>query len=230
MDTLMKDQSQKSPLQIWKDSHNVTSSVALGGGQELCKLQEYPQQPSCGRDHHHANHSVQQGNKRENLMRDISPQHFCDLSRSVDLQLCLANRLQRRLMMGGSMIFMLSWKNRATQSGLPFCQLVSSVRRTNVNDFSSGQLAAWLTPTVTNIGARSPEAMKKRMAQRAATGRKSLSPGNLLEQIKMYWGPGTIADSIYAEMGNTDTLNPQFPCWLMGFPLQWDDCGVSAMQ
>ena len=230
MDMLTQDQSQKSLLQIWKDLHNVTSSVALEDGQELYKLQEYQTQQSFGLDHRHVNHSVVQENRKESLMKDTCHQLSCNSFQNANLQSCLANRLQKQLMMGGSTIFTLSWKNKVTQSGLQFSQLVSSVRRTNVNDFSSGQFAAWLTPTVTNIGARSPEAMKKRMAQREATGRKSLSPGNLLEQIKMYWGSGTIADSIYAETENTDTLNPQFPCWLMGFPLQWDDCAVMAMQ
>lgn len=226
----MTDQSQKSQLQIWKDLHNVTSSAELLDGQEHCKLQEYHQTSDYGQVHHPANHLAKLVNKKGSLTQDTSHQHSCASSGSASLQSFLESRLRKRLKMGGSTIFMLKWRNMVTTSGLPYCHLVSSVRRTNASDYTSGLLASWLTPTVTNIGARSPAAMQKRLNQRLATGRKSLSPGNLLEQVKMYWGTGTVQDSIYAEMVSTETLNPQFPCWLMGFPQQWDVCGVSAMQ
>lgn len=226
----MKDQLLKSPLQTWKDLHNVTFLQELGDGQGLCNSVVYPQLSNCGQDHHHANHLAKQDHKEVSLMKDTLPQPSSNLLTSVNLQSCLESRLQKRLKTAGSMIFTLSLKNRVTQSGLPFCQVVSSVHRTKGNDYFSGQYAAWLTPTVTNIGARSLEAMEKRMAQRLSTGRKSLSPGNLWEQVRMYWGVGTVEDQIYAETGSSELLNPLFPCWLMAFPLEWDDCGASVMQ
>ena len=53
-------------------------------------------------------------------------------------------------------------------------------------------LAGWLTPTRTAIGKRSEEAMERRRLQRLATGRTSLSPGNLAEECEMYLSGGTM--------------------------------------
>jgi hypothetical protein len=43
------------------------------------------------------------------------------------------------------------------------------------------------TPTATEIGMRSPKAMEKRKKYRESIGRKTVPPGNLLEQIHMMY-------------------------------------------
>lgn len=52
----------------------------------------------------------------------------------------------------------------------------------------TAQLAGWLTPCATNIPQRTPEGFQRRIDARLATGRASLSPGNLSEQVQMYCG------------------------------------------
>ena len=48
--------------------------------------------------------------------------------------------------------------------------------------------AGWLTPLATNIKARLADGFEKRKEARLATGRTSLSPGNLAEQAQLYCG------------------------------------------
>lgn len=42
-------------------------------------------------------------------------------------------------------------------------------------------------------------------------------------QIKM------ILDGLNVPMGSGDQLNPEFVCWLMGFPPEWESCAPTAM-
>gem|GEM_PF-822848 len=117
----------------------------------------------------------------------------------------------------GSIAYSMNWKEKATPAGRPYCQLVASARRTSANDLLSA-LTGWLSPTCTSIDARSTEAMEKRTAQRLATGRTSLSPGNLAEQAQMYlagWPTPTTRDHKGGYQGgrirngklSTDTLD-----------------------
>lgn len=41
---------------------------------------------------------------------------------------------------------------------------------------------------------------------------------------------GTVPAGSSATTGKRGVLNPQFPCWLMGYPTVWVSCGASAMQ
>jgi hypothetical protein len=41
---------------------------------------------------------------------------------------------------------------------------------------------------------------------------------------------GVITGGSHAVMEKRGALNPAFPCWLMGFPPEWCDCAVTAMQ
>jgi hypothetical protein len=109
------------------------------------------------------------------------------------------------------MIYAFTWKNKATPLGTLYSQLVASAHRTSAKGYSfvvsmgqclppiasasplppsaiTAPLAAWQSPTVTQISVRSPEAMAKRAEHRAKTGRKSLAPGNLAEQVTLYLG------------------------------------------
>lgn len=77
----------------------------------------------------------------------------------------------------------------------------------------------WMTVTSSSPEGRSQEGMQRRQEKRAATGRKSLSPGSLDEQAQMY--SGTAVTGSNAPMENKGRLNPEFCRWLMGFPDGW---------
>ena len=57
------------------------------------------------------------------------------------LQSSLESRLRRRLDGAGSTLFSLTWKNKATPAGRPYCQLAASARRTSDSEYGS-----WPTP------------------------------------------------------------------------------------
>ncbi len=58
-------------------------------------------------------------------------------SSSADLQASLESRLRAALVSAGSTLYALTWKERATPSGLQICQLQASAHRTNEAGFSS---------------------------------------------------------------------------------------------
>jgi hypothetical protein len=64
-------------------------------------------------------------------------------SASAALQSSLANRLRQRLPTGGTTVFAMTWKEKATPSGRVVCLLRASARSTS--DSGSGSLAHWPT-------------------------------------------------------------------------------------
>ena len=70
------------------------------------------------------------------------------------------------------------WKSKVSKSGVSLFQLQASVR--GIKGKESG---LWLTPTATEMGARSEEALQKRKEYRKSIGRSTTPPGNLAEQV-----------------------------------------------
>lgn len=98
-------------------------------------------------------------------------------------------------------------------------------------------LAAWPTP-VANDDNKTPEAhlrMKQRMGERDGTGANRTAITSLQVMAK-YTHPlrvktsGAILTGSDAGMESSGQLNPALSRWLMGFPPEWDDCAVMAMQ
>lgn len=139
----MNDQSQKSPLQIWKDLHNVTSLPASADGVTPCSSQEFQQQQGCGPDLHPASHSALLESSLVSSTSDTLRQPLCASLTSAALQSFLGSRLRQQLENTGSMIYSLSWKDKVTPAGRPYCQRQASAPRTNAIDFS---LVPWATP------------------------------------------------------------------------------------
>jgi hypothetical protein len=70
-------------------------------------------------------------------------------SASAALEQSLVNRLKRRLDGAGSILFSLTWKQKATPAHRPYYQLVASARRTFDSAFGLSP-KAWTTPTAGN--------------------------------------------------------------------------------
>jgi hypothetical protein len=68
----------------------------------------------------------------------------------------------------------------------------------------------WLTPTATSISQRSQEALEYRKQWRASTGRKTVPPGNLAEQV-----------TVSGEKPCSDMLNPTM--WPTPCARDWKD-------
>jgi hypothetical protein len=73
----------------------------------------------------------------------------------------------------------LIWKKKVSKSNVLLFQLQASVH--GIKGKESG---LWLTPTATDIGTRSKEAMEKRKNYRTSIGRTTVPPGNLAEQVQ----------------------------------------------
>lgn len=101
--------------------------------------------------------------------------------------------------------------------------------------------AFWATPnTMDHLAGRSTEAMKR---QFETTRKGRTAPSNLREQVNPAMWPtprefmykdaktdrgrgniGEVVHGLTAQTENKGSLNPQFPCWLMGYPQEWLNC------
>lgn len=100
----------------------------------------------------------------------------------------------------------------------------------------------WLTPTATAIAERSSESLQKRKEYRAKSGRKTVTPGSLAEQVKYGYpikniyptptaqdfkrrGPNSKQQGLSNSVPIGGQLNPTWVEWLMGYPLGWTELG-----
>ena len=182
-------------------------------------------------------------------MKDIYGQLGSNLSINVNLQQFLENRLRQMVDLDGSTLYQLIWKKRVTPLGRQICALRGLGRRNSGKDFGSwpttmvrdgkggyqggrirdgkistdtldvvAQLACWTTPSATD-------------SVRGGTGITKKMTGTSLTQLtKMIEPSGQSVTGSPSGTGKSAQLNPAHSRWLMGYPPEWDDCGVTAMQ
>lgn len=146
----MSDQSPKLDLKTWKALHNVTSSQASPAGRLRSTWLASGLTNNYGRVRHRASPSALPVNNSDNLTSDTLPPPLCASLTSASLQSCLVSRLQQQLENTGSMIYSLTWKDKATPAGRLYCQRQASVPRTKEIDCSL-VLTDWPTPAVAAI-------------------------------------------------------------------------------
>ena len=133
----------------------------------------------------HANPLALQEREEERKMTAISGMKLLESSESVNLDGSLGKMLKALLTspkVRSCSRYKKIWKQRVSKSNVLLFQLQASVRGIKGKEF--GLLH---TPTATEIGIRSPAAMEKRKKYRESIGRKTVPPGNLLEQIQMMY-------------------------------------------
>jgi hypothetical protein len=125
-----------------------------------------------------ANLSASQVEKKVKKIRDTSGQSILELSKSSG-RLGLLEKTLVDILNSVSTPYLRTWKVKVT----PHARLVFQLRASapTIKEKESG---LWQTPTAVGIKERSQEALEKKMKKRLATGRKTVPPGSLTEQIK----------------------------------------------
>ena len=143
----MKRTSETWTQVDWVDTLNATSSQGSAAGATRCGLPVGPTTAPCGPDPALASLSARQAEEQGRLTSGISGRTGTISSASADLQSSLASRLRARTALGGSTLYALTWKDRATPSGRLIFALRASARRTS--DSGSG-LLGWPTPAASD--------------------------------------------------------------------------------
>ena len=116
--------------------------------------------------------------KKVSKIRDTSGQKCLDLSKNSD-RLGLLEKMLVDTLNSVSTPYSRTWKVKVT----PHAHLVFQLRA-SAQTIKEKESGLWQTPTAVGIKERSQEALEKKMKKRLATGRKTVPPGSLTEQIK----------------------------------------------
>ena len=148
-----------------------------------------------GRDPVRASLSARQAEERGLLTSGTCGRIGTTSSASASLQSSLENRLRARTASVGSTLYTLTWKQRATPSGLRICALRASARR--ISDSGSGSSeSGWPTPN-TPSGGRSVSIEKMDATGRTTDGRKHTA--SLEHAVKFTgWPTPQVADINHA--------------------------------
>lgn len=187
------------------DTPNATFLQESAFGPTPCDVPDGPIAALFGQALAPANLSARQAREMGLLTSGIYGRRGSISLASANLASSLANKLSAEYPKAGSTLFKMTWKHAATPSGRSVFRLVASGRNTAATGFGS-----WPTPTKTQAGG-SPEQFLER--KRRSFGAKSPKITDLALAVRYF----------YAEMMgySAKSLNPAFPCWLMGLPLYW---------
>lgn len=155
-----------------KNLLSATSSLELQDGLSPCDWLDGLMTDLYGPEVLPVSPSALQERDSEKTTPDISLQPLPASSKSVALQGFLGNRLQQRLRKtGGSMIYGLDWRQKATPLGFPYCQLLASVPRIKGNGSTS---APWPSPCAQNGTVNGYTDWQKVIARREAGRQQNL--------------------------------------------------------
>jgi hypothetical protein len=139
----MSDQLSMLPLMMSETLSSAIGLAELQSGPTPCDPQAGPTTVLFGREAARASLSARQVQEAGLMTSGTSGLTGTTSSASAALQSSLASRLQARTASVGSTLYTLTWKQRATPSGLQICALRASARR--ISDSASG-LLGWPTP------------------------------------------------------------------------------------
>lgn len=135
--------------QTLQGSDSATFSPVSVDGPTPCALLECQTLSNVGQVARLASRSASQVSSSDSLTKDTLPQPSCGSYASALLQCSLANKLQLQLENTGSMIYSMSWKNKATPAGRQYCQRQASAPRTKGTGFFS-ERTFWNTPAASD--------------------------------------------------------------------------------
>ena len=168
------------------DSPSATSSPASGDGATPSDSPDGTTPDLSGQEAAPANPSRQRGAKLGATIRATFGRRGFSSSASADLTLSLVNRLKARLDTDGSILFAMTWREKATPSGRLVYRLVASGRRTSDNGCGS-----WQSP-MAGSNRKSERAMSREGNSRQGGGQRS-GPG-LEQQAELASWPTPVAE------------------------------------
>lgn len=137
----MSDPLPMSRPTIWQGTHNATSSPGSEGGALPCALPGGVTTALSGRVAALASLSASQAKEQGLLTSGTYGPTGSTLSGQSGLKQSLVSRLTQRSSTGGSTLFKMTWKEKATPSGRSISLLRASAHRTSDSDSGS-----WPTP------------------------------------------------------------------------------------
>ena len=239
------------------DSPNATFSPGSGDGLLPSDLPDGATSAECGQGVALANLSARQAKEMGLMTSGTCGLHSITSSASANLQSCLESKLQARLPTGGLTMFLKGWKRKVTPSGRRYCQLQRRVG--GIPEIGCSLWAT--PNTMDSLPPRSSEAMERQFSttRKGRTAPANLreqvifalwpTPCAADDRDRGRWSNPSIQRRVAmgkqinlsmlaqgcggsnAQMGTQGQLNPQFQCWLMGYPKTWLDAlqGVLEM-
>ena len=150
-------------------------------------------------------------------MKDTLHQLGLNLSDPKNLQSFLESRLRRLSLTDGLTNCSVHWKEKVTPAGLSYCKAVLSVPRTSAKEYFS-VLSRWQTPVKCMTNGTTINCLD---SAKGMNRRNSRLDHQVLAACLVN---GEITKSRLRSMtAKTVFTNPEFLCWLMGYPEQWEE-------
>lgn len=214
------------------------SSPGSAAGNTPSSSPAGPKTARSGREAVLASHSPSLGNGGGQLTLVISGRCGSGSSASADLQFALASRLAAAADVHGSPEYSLTWKRWAMPSREPICRLRASARRISANGCSGwptasardwkgcqsnqhGKNARPLNEIAYLAGWPTPNTLTGGQTSRGSDRQDELLLGGLARGMELSSPPSAT--------GKRGGLNPEFVCWLLGFPAGWGASAPTAM-